>query len=803
MSMNNGNPRVLTGKQNQTLSGNQPQQTAQNNALANNPVAGLAAMAARLSGNINGQGGGSSNLYNTGPSRTNYSSLLCLDDTMAEEHLKAQALQEGGTVANQIVMIGARRIQANPFFKTFRAALERFKSPRKNLPPEGVLVDFVNEIDSNQNLYNYILINAGIQLSAVFAQYLTSGDERIKQDRSLLEQAWYQCSVDTIYLQYYDYLGSHPDGPQIFYRCTPILKEVLTELEPKIYDLAQSRFSYVGQQCPWRKGQIAGMQQRNIVNNPLLDATTHFTDMGLSGTYFDPNYNPSTSASQNVDDDGMRKLREYVARTAQKVNDGTYASFVNNPALQPENCPPQVLYDDFDKPEMLIENITRENRLSYRINKYATNIPGTEWNIIPEKYVRFIMPTMDMDDGIPFRIRDTRCVGTQVVYRINWQVGTFNFRLVKHNLPDFDLMTALISDPSKLLPFMFEEDGVQKTTFDPNVYETNRFEDGGKIIPIGECKGLEKEPNILIGNKPMKANMGNEETVKRLNIYSHTFDPKKKLDAFVLPMVITREWKMEPEVNMDRFYSDFGMMVHNNNSDVTDTGRVIRAIRAAHSECDSAEFADFVKPYVTNLVNRWLVECRGYAETKEESIASNDCSYLKSSDIFTDLEDFIEYLREKDQPTLRAFLDYKANTFIRYGIEVLASREDVKKEYEEKYGKDEDPIIRTAMLAAGEQSIIIRRNTVFFNIRKQVGPRTPDAVVIKQSGNPELFAIITKALTTTRKHFDGDAQILIKFETDEGNKVWVATRSDFDPTRVLVLRCILEDQDYVHPQPVC
>lgn len=810
MSGNNGQ-RVLTGGRSQNqqpggLGGNQmgAQQNPQQPTNQNSSMASLAAMAARLSGSVNGQSNGTSSLYNVGPSRTNYSQLLCLDDSMAEEQMKAQALQEGGVVANQIVMICARRIQQNPFFKTWRAALERFKSPRKGQAPDPTLTDFVNEIDSNQNLCNFILLNAGIQLGSVFAQFLTSGDERIKQQRDILEQVWYQCCVDTIYLQFYDYLGNHPDGAQIFYRCSPIVKEVLNELENQIFDLAQVRFTYSGQQIPWRKGQLSAMQQRSVVSNPLFDNTQSFTDMGMQGTYFDANYNPSTSASsQPVDDDGMRKLREYVARTAHAVNNGTYGSYVNNPAMQPESYPPQVTYGDYDKPELKIEDITRENRLTYVISKYVTNIPGTEWYIIPEYYVGYIMPTMVMDDGIPFRLRDTRCPGTQVVYRFNWQEGTFNFRLVKHNLPDFDVMRALISDPSKLLPFMYEEDGIQKHTFDPTVYETNKFEHDGKIIPVGECKELEKEPDILIGNKPMKANLGNEDTVKRLNIYTQTFDPKNKLDAFVLPMVMTREWKMEPDVDMDRFYSDFGMMIHGNELELTDTGRVIRAIRSAHAECDSQEFADFVKPYVTNLVNRWLVECRGYAETrKERTESNNELSYLRSSDIFADLEDFIEHLRATDLPTLRAFMDYKTNTFIRYGIEVLAPREVVKQEFEENYGKEEDLVIRAAMMQAGEKTIIIRRNTVFFNIRKQHGPRTPDAVVLKQSGNPELFAIVKKALSVSRKHYKDIPQILIKFDKDEGNKVWAATRSDFDPENVFVLRAVDGGQDYVHPWPM-
>jgi hypothetical protein len=178
-------------------------------------------------------------------------------------------------------------------------------------------------------------------------------------------------------------------------------------------------------------------------------------------------------------------------------------------------------------------------------------------------------------------------------------------------------METLLSNPEKLLPYMYEEDGVQKTTFDLTVLETDRFVRDKVIVPLGEMKELEKEPNILIGNRAVNSNQGNDATISRLNVLTKTYDPKGKLDAFVLPTVISREWHMEDEVEMDWFYQDFKFMVRGNKNDVTDTGRVLRHLKAVLDKYQGIEFAGFVTPYLTSLVNRWLVEARGYAETKE------------------------------------------------------------------------------------------------------------------------------------------------------------------------------------------
>lgn len=793
---NRNNNSVLMGNNQQNNLGSNQQNGQQGMQPQANPLGQLAGFSAQIAKQMTNPNSTTS-LYSSSSNRSSYNHLLCLEDNAAEEQMKAQALAEAAGFATNIFNICARRIAQNPFYRIHCAAKERFKSPKKNLPPDPSLTAFIAEIDSNQVLYQFILANVSIMFSAEMANSIMRGDERLRTDRSIVDDMLYRCTIDGLYMQYYDFLANSSDGSQIYYNTAPVVKEVLTGLEDKLYDMVLGKFTFVNVQCPWRKGRLAELTARSTQANPLLD--TNMMDMGFAGTYYDPNHNPNFAGMNAQSNDAdLRELQEWVRQKA-----AGYTPPAHNPNTDPDNQILQTTYGGYDQPELKLENMTRENRMSYSFNNWATNIPGTEWWVIRQEDMTHFARNMDTDDGIPFRMRDTRCLGTVPVYRFNWREGTFNFRLVKHNLQAFDLMGTLISNPDKLLPFMYEEDGVQKTTFDPTILETNKFAQDGKIVPVGEMKELEKEPDLLIGNKPMKANQGNEHTLNRLNVLTQTYDPKTKLDAFVLPMVITREWQMEPEVNMSKFYSQFGVMVKENKHDMDDTLSVLRHIRGAYTECESQEFKDFVKPYVTNLVNRWLIETRGYAETKQEAKDSaTPMSYLKSSDIFEDLEDWVEALKRTDLPTLRAFVDYRFNTFMRYGIEVLCSKDQVEKEYEEKYGKDEDPIFVTAMMNSAQKAVIISRNTVFFNIRKHPAPRSVEAVIIKESASPELFAMIRQAMKITAKHFNDTPQILVKFEKDSGNKVFVVTASGFDSDSVFTLRPVSEGQTYCHPYPV-
>lgn len=781
---------VLMGRNNphNANTTNNPNQTPQNVLL------GLSNFGNKYAPNQGPQGSMSS-LYSYGSSRTNYAQLLGLEDTINEEQIKTQAINEGGTVASTLVNICINRKQSNPIYATWRAALERFKVPRKNLPQEPALVDFVNRIDSAQNLHHFILCQAGVQAGAEMAYLLTQGDETIRGDRSKIQDIWYRCCVDTINLQFIDSLiNSGPEGPQIFYRLSQVAKNVLIELEPKIYDMVATRYTFGGIPCPYTKGNLAKLIEQSSTANPLLTVADP-TDLGFGGNIFDVNSN--AFGIPPASDNGNKDLIEFVRRKAMGAPSEPVRQTYEDPSVI------HSLYNDYDRPQMRLEDMTPDNRHKYQMNQYAKNIPGTEWYLMRDDQAKLILKNMRKDDGLPFRWIDTRCVGTVPVYRLNWQEGTFNFRLIKHDIQVWDLMETLLSNPEKLLPYMYEEDGVQKTTFDLTVLETDRFVRDKVIVPLGEMKELEKEPNILIGNRAVNSNQGNDATISRLNVLTKTYDPKGKLDAFVLPTVITREWHMEDEVEMDWFYQDFKFMVRGNKNDVTDTGRVLRHLKAVLDKYQGIEFAGFVTPYLTNLVNRWLIEARGYAETKEEAKATPGSSYLKISDIFVDLDDLIQHLNQQDLPTLRAFLDYKNNDFLRSGIEILATPEEVKAEYESKYKSEEDEVIRAAMIKAGERVILIKRDTLLLNMVKEAGPRSPEAVVIKKSGNPKLFAIVEKSLSVASKHFTNVPQILIKFNKDEGGKVWVATRSEFDPDNVFVLRTVSEGQEYCHPLPIC
>lgn len=783
--MNNGNNgRVLVGNRTQPMvqpGMQQPGQPQQNSNY--NPFALLAGAAAKFAGGVNTQNNSMASLYSYGPNRTNYAALIGLEDNIGEEQIKKQALGEGGHVANHVINICMMRKQGNVMYVAWKTALERFKSVERNGPKDPMLEQFVNDVENNQALHNFILAQVGIQFGSYMAWRLMSGDEQMRSQQAM-QEALYHSSIDILTLQFIDYLSNNP---QVFYSMSMLAKKAFSEREEPTFSQVMARCLFADMECPYSKGKMGSISENTITHNPLLEVAEP-NNMGMGGSIFDVNQfqQPSTAGSNDFANWVANK-----ARTNQQNN-----IYGEVPVQQNHMDVPS--YDNFDKPKLNIEDFTFQNRMQFNLNEFGTPLGSTGYWLLHRYHLSFITKAFSKQDGSSYSMRDTNVLGKLAVWCFNWEQGTFDYRFINYSLSDPMEMNDLISDPSVLLPLMYEEDGVQKTTWDPKVMETSEFVREGYIVPMEEMKELKEKPNVMVSSGQMKANISTENTISRIDTFTESYDPTSKLDAFVVPMANTRQWTLPAGTDMDLFYSQFKLMVRGNKEEKVDTARVIRALRGQCREYGDEEFVTFLNDYLTNLVNRWLVESRGYAETK----ADKSLEYLRVGNIFEDLEDLMDHLKQNDHPALRAFLEYGSNDFIRNGIEILMSKEDAQKEFEELFKKEDDET-RMAMMAAAKRKIIFKRDSVFINMIKENGPVQLDAVYLKESINPTLFAVVRKAIEVAGRHFNEYPQVLMKFRKDKGDKVWVLTRSGIDPEGVFVLRAVSSEEDLTHPFPVC
>jgi hypothetical protein len=806
--MSNGQPNVLMGRQQQQPGMYQQQQQQQTGQVQQqqNPLRMLQQHASHYAGSMNNVGTNMTSLYNYGNSKTNYVAILGLEDNVTEEQMRAQAVQEGSMVASQLAAICINRREGNQFYIIWQQALKRFEHPVMNGPTDPEFVGFVNQVKSNVALNNYILTQAAIQYSGEAAYLLLKGDVGFDQNQShpmrnpeKIKEVFYRCCIDTLNLQFYDFLSSNPAGCEIYYRLPAHIKAVLIERENQIFDMVMQKYVFTGSECPYKKVDLTSIGNKFSHHNPILDysvtAVIGGDESKINGLY-------GVNFAQQNNPQDLAQMNRWVAQKAQE-NAAEHLGYIQNNTREV----PQYNDNGYDREEVKITDITDENRHRFNINAHATNIPGTEWYLLKEYTDRDFFKGMVMDDGIPFRSRDARSPGCVTVWRFDWMAKTYNFRLVPYppmnKLYGETAVNKLISNPEELLPFMFEEHGVQKTTFNPKDMESEEFVREGFMEPMGTMKTLDKKPDILVASKPTSFNQGNDYIVERLDGVTTQFDKKGQLDAFVLPSVLTREYIMEHGTNMDRFYASFRSMVHGNDEGIKDTGRVLKGLRYSWEECESEDFRSFLEPYLTNLVNRWLVEVRGYAESKKEYEDNNgNVPGLRTSNIFDDLEDIIDYLGKNDPATLRAFLDYENNSFIRGGIEIIAPQDVVRKEVEERHAGEEEDSMKKMVMELDMRTVYIRRNTIFINVNKMNGPAGTEMVTIKESGDPRFFAIVRRAMKAGIEKFGDHAEVFVKFNQDQTVKVWALSPSGINPESVFNLRLMSQGCNFVHAMPI-
>lgn len=805
-------PGVLTGartnpmqqQQQYQQGGMQQQGFPQQGMQQQNPLGQLMYHAQRFGGGMNGGQNGMNSLYNFSTSQNPMAAMMGMDEVQAEAQMKAQAIMQGSQMGSILMNICFKRQQQNQMFRAMRGAMEFFKVPRKNMPQEQILSEFINEVDQNQTLYGWIVSNISIMFSSEMSYRIAQGDSTVTQNRELWDDATFRSTVDVLNLQFMDYLSRHPEGPSILYRASPVLKEALSMRENASYQVAIERFTWLEQQCPWKNGKITEIQSRGQFENPLtqFQSFSEIADYGLGGGYTNPNQNMMTASEQHE----MRLTQEYISRAAAAHDAGRVNHNGNgqqNPSEGNGSWIQAVSYSNFDKPVQDIHNLTVNNRHEYCLADWAKQIPGTDYWVMDSETSNAIRLIMLDKDGLRISKRDIESYGVVPVFKIDWQNCIMDYRLVPHKFEDADFMSRIISDPSILLPLMYEQDGIQKTTYDPKVLETKDLIKNSKVLPVEEVKELGREVDIILSSKVIATEQANDVINNKVETYVETYDPKGKTDAFIIPMNALRQWHVESHVNMDEVYSSFGMMVKDpaRNKGVTDTARVLRSISAAANNHPAEEFVGFVEPYLTALVNRYLVEVRGYAETPEEAKAEK-IRGVKIDSVFTDLGDLLEWLRDNDIATLNAFLDYNTNDFMRDGIEILAPRDEAMARAKIEADKEEDEVIAAAIMAEREQSLLMKRETLFININNEAGPQTTHSVVVKESANPRIFAIIRKAVNSTSKHFNDTPQVLLKFGNDKNKNIWVATPSGQDSEHVIVLRTVSMGQAYAHVEMV-
>lgn len=746
------------------------------------------------------KGSSRSGIYNFGNNTGDTFSTLLPgannDDNMFEQQ-KMQITYKALQFVNQLIVSLIQRRENGQYLSITNNAIELFRhlKAEANQPTEKVLIDFSNEIKNNVPLYNQIVTDSCLYLAGIITHNGVVHGKDFTNDYRYVTTEYAKAIFIGLIYNFIDFLKENPQGSQLYYNSSPDFQRYIDFYGSQV-DKVRETYAYINVPSPFESGVMDKIKQRNDTRNPLFDLTAPgAVDMGR---FMYDNSAMSIQAATTVNSgqtpqglDPNSPMYQYLYRhqlNGQQQPQQPQEEQVRYSALHSGDNVPLTIDDGAPK-KINFRQVTRENRLSLDFDEYFTQIGDTEWYYCDRYHWSYIEKTLDHVNPEkywgPGQSKAWRAI---TVYKVDWKAGVWDYKIIRIE-GDMD---SYLSDPQKLLPFLYIENDVLKSRNEPEITVDQHITQEG-VKPVEKPRELKEEPKVVFGNKPYLPK-DTFEAQQTLILTTKTIDPNDNLDAFILPSVINTAFYMEDEASVLSFRRHFPMLIKGFNRPNIDVFNMIAKIGSSISEYgyEDTEIGSYITGYISQIFNRFLVERRGYSETKDAG-----GFYYKTDNVFDDIADFAKLVAEHDHETFTVMSSY-IDSGLADQFEFILNAVDSHEHFVRTYGKEEDEFIKTTKIANGKKALVFSRETVFINMKHQGYPTLPETIIVKDSVNPEFTNIIRRAIKQTRDMFVNVPQVIFHFHDDPNNNYWIATESGFDEN-VYTLRPLSKCNEFSTP----
>lgn len=768
---------------------------------------------------------GSKNIYAAlgDKNAADWGDVLGAGDLYVEEQARLQALENAAQLGVGLQQLIMRRNTNHPAFQAFKAGIERLRRPSERNPHivDEVGGRFIDMALGNQSIYAILVSNTIIQVVGLTAQAILNGDQtdRNKRTMSLILDA---ASTSATY-ELIEYLAHTPNGLEQYHNLTKQIRDVIVRCEQE-HDRVAGIFALSDTVCPWGRTTMKDALARYSQSNPLLDVNNHFTAMVSP----DPRANPIDYAMAGYlemnsaviggrpmyenseqyiagSSPEQRELLEWNAKQARLYRENNVLGYSseNHTRRQIDNGELQPVYDHngFDRVIPPFELYTYERRSHYKMSDYFKPVGNTGWSIGKlEDSVRLL--TFSYSDQAR---RNNRLQRDEVLPNSALKIllvkinddGSVNYRHVKVGREMADSIQEKVwTNPDTVLPFMWEEDGAVKTSWTPRVETTDQRIQEGKVVNLGVMKELDKEPNMVITSKAIVPTT-DAQMHSRIEAAMKLYDPKTQLDAFVAPVTLNRQFTLMEGLSSKYLYSSLAMLIKGEKvaAEYDNTIVFLHDVQKSLEAISDGNLVSFIRNQMTMVVNRWLVEVRGYSEQNP----NNKTYWVKLDDLFEDLKAFVHEMSEYDPEGLADFLRLTDDHPLLNGWQFLLSADGVK-EHLMKSVDESDVEAKLEAEVVMNRSLFFSRDIIMVKLPSEVGPLRDDLIVSMASEDPKLHAIINKALEHGRKYFITEPTVLIDYGSPVSCKLRSVGYSVFDRSCIR-LRSISEMQELclLHP----
>lgn len=723
------------------------------------------------SGQVDPNSGFSSYSYNQKRNDGIFGDMFGTAKELTDEQYRADIIDQASIKGTELYLSLQNR--TGVYYNETRNAMEFFKRDR-NRVVQPVFEQFINEVESNLQLYRFCASYASMFFAADLVTVVMSGNiEDFLNDPRKQLSSLHGNFVNVLCVQFLSWLEGHPEGINILHQMTPanramldIFEGVIDGLQSKIMTMTLGNTTIP---FPWRKGVIRRITERTQVKSATLEGFDFFGGEQPPSVWHGTGYTESRPSERN---EAYDLLCQLTSRGHDNVNVKKFEPDLWNTRRQTD------AWEDTAAPAVdvvkRLERMTVNNRASFNFFDYFVRVPGLDVAryLADPKIFAKIAPFMILraeEDKPKFNAMGNLYQAVPLI-RIDWENGFYDYEILP--LGDYDMVTVL-TNPKLVLPQIGSDARpLDVQSFDDYWEQTSQIKnDKDESVSLPECVKLEKVPDVLYGNKPVEITT-NEEILSTMSSLSDHYDPMEQLAAFVIPFRARKVFQMESDIDADNVYKYFPSLVKEK-CNVTTMREFHSELVTGLSSLKSDELRGLIISHVTNVVNRWLVECRFYPDNKD------DPSFIALDNFIKDFDEFTQHLKDFDEPTLKSFFNLVQNEFLRENLTLFSQKESRDKHIKHELGKFKDELL-TAKTKQMKSAMVIERDFIVAKINPMEPPSGWDRIIFNKSTLPAFDHVFRKSHETLMKHFDRHVPYLSTFSKDGNGKLWVTTPSEFD-----------------------
>lgn len=717
-----------------------------------------------------GQGGGASNAASFNWSTADSQSRLSADQRAYLESASGNMYDDDDLLKQEVMFYvgkimldfnkSCRMSNTNGPYRWFVNAVQAFIHFRgPNVPPCPIRSKFIEFVKQVTNLKNDIALKASVVGGYNIAIRMVNQQQLRQADT---ENFFTVGVINILTMEMMNWFANTKDGGQAYAHLTPDIIGIIENLQKYKNDLSEC-FSYMDIEFPYENLDPVPKVKISEESRPFQYAD------GYSGMFRSMEF--GFPAQQNSEP-GWRAMDEMIQRNA-----ANYQRQTQNPGYQPQQQQydfgsPQIDFGLSDGKRRDYENITSDNLSAFDLDVFR-NVPGTEWYVVEDSIWCRLVNVLKRKRSfghVAVNFPDTvTLVGfTDFANKEGWYTNTLRVEGLNK--------ATVLSDPSLLLPILEQnEKGFVdiKTTEASNYINLENKED---FVPLPIAK-LKESPVVVTNDQVIESEQSKdiEETVNAL------FDElKPRTECFFGVSSAASnisKFRLMDEDEVRMVYRVLPFLVKENGHQAKNFFSLVETAEdALKNYIGNEELTERIADHITEQLNRWFIECRGFGATSSDNFNYN----IKN--LFDDLEGMREFFKKNDPATLDALLDGNKCRRLLDRCRLVASEETRKR----ILGKDDNAL----SAISNSRTLVLSRDMVFVkadNITAPIATYPEETVSVKRSVLPEIFALLSKAYGQSASQLSAGADLLISF-TQDPSAVWLFMTTDFDENTATLRR---------------